>query len=137
MPIIEGRDFSGRRVIPSGIKLLLMLAVIMGFYVRSCWNKKKAELFLISEIKIEEVTLSTIEITFRLKNLTSANGKESVFIKAYSDNGDLIASRITSVEVQPDSDKVYRKLLEKFNRPLQKNESITKVTVEYYKSSIL
>jgi len=137
MPIIERPDLmQRRRSIPSSLKLILLAAVILGFYIRSCWYDTKDKYYEIGNIELTSQTISSVDVTFEITNNTKLYKKESVIIRLFTDNGDELASRITDVEIKPRSQRRYRKLIDKWKRQLRQGEQLSHATVEIYKPTI-
>jgi|SRR5690554_1632439 len=137
MPIIERPDNTRRTYIPPGIKLILLAAVILGFLLRSCWLEKREDYYEINNIVLADRTHSSVDVLFHVTNKTSMTREEPVLIKVYTTRGDVIASRLTNIEVQPRSRRRYRKMVEKWERPLLDGEELSHATIEIYKPSIL
>lgn len=137
MPIIKDRDFRRKRKIPDIIKLILLAAVIFGFYIRSCWNDAKERYYKVTDAKIVTNTRVSADISFKMRNQTDQKTSQPVLIKLYTESGQEIASRVVRITLLPNSNKEYLKELKKFKRALREGEKLGKVTVEYYKPSIL
>jgi len=137
MPVIERPDFTRRSYIPPGIKLILLAAVILGFLLRSCWLEKREDYYDIDEIVLTDQTHSSVDVLFVVTNKTRMTREEPFLIKVYTTRGDLIASRLTNVELPPRSRRRYRKMVEKWERPLLEGEELSHATIEIYKPSIL
>ena len=133
MRSIDRIDIKKRWTIPPTIKLILLVAVILGFIGRNCWMKNPGRNLQISEIEISEVTKVSADVKFTVANRAKITQKKSVLIKIFSPSGDLIASKITWIEIPAKSRKRYLKVLQKFNFPIENPEDIVDVTVEWYR----
>lgn len=137
MPIIERPDLMHkRRGIPPAVKLILLAAVLIGFYLRSCWYDRQVLYYEISDIELSDQTMSSVDVYFFVTNNTKMSKEESIIIRLYTDTGYEIASRITSIRIQPRSRVRYRKMIEKWSRRLYEDEQLSHATVELYKPSI-
>lgn len=137
MPLIERPDFSQkRRSIPAGVKLLLLAAVILGIFLRTCWYDTKERYYEITFIEFDSQTLSSADVIFSVKNHTNMERQESVEIRIYTDTGEELASRITAIDIPPRSERCHRKMVEGWNRALREGESLSHATVEIFKPSI-
>jgi hypothetical protein len=136
MPVIDRPDHTARRIVPPYIKLLLLGLVIIGFYFRSCWYDKREVYYQISNIELADQTRNSIDVVFEVTNNTNMQKEEAILIRVYTDRGEEIASRITSIELAPRSQKRYRKMVEKWSRPLYSDETLSHATVELYKPQI-
>lgn len=136
MPIIERPDYPRRRQVPAVLKLILLAAVILGIYLRSCWYDKREAYYEISDIELTGQTLSSVDVLFVITNKTRMQKEESVLIRLYTTRGDEIASRITSVDIAPRTRRRYRKMVEKWERPLYSDEQLSHATVEIFRPVI-
>ena len=137
MPIIERPDFTRRRAIPASLKLILLGAVILGLFLRSCWYDKRETYYEIDQIELTGQTLSSVDVLFVVTNNTRMQKEESVLIRLYTTRGDELASRITSIDIPPRSRRRYRKMIERWERPLYTDEELSHATVEIYRPVIL
>ncbi|RLD55253.1 MAG: hypothetical protein DRJ01_16895 [Bacteroidetes bacterium] len=137
MPIFERIDINKKRPIPVTIKLILLLAVIFGIYLRSCWKKNQEKQITISNIEISNITSANIDVRFNITNNTKMDLIKSLIIKIYSNTNQEIASKITRVKIPALSKRRYLKVIHKFNRPIKENETGLKSTVNIYIPSIL
>ena len=133
MSSFERIDIKKRWPIPPAIKLILLVAVILGLVVRNCWMKDPGRNLQISEIEITEVTKVSADVKFTVANRAKITLKKSVMIKIFSPSGDLIASKIAWIEIPAKSRKRYLKVLQKFNFPIENPDAIVDATVEFYK----
>lgn len=132
MPGFDRIDINKRWPIPNWIKLLLLIAVIFGFSLRSCWKKQQAEAVSISDIEIGDFTIATIDVNFVITNPHQVSLKKPILIRVILTSGEELASRLTSIEIPPQSRKRYLKMLDKFSQPLASLSQIEQVTVEVY-----
>ncbi|OQX70458.1 MAG: hypothetical protein B6D62_05040 [Candidatus Cloacimonas sp. 4484_275] len=135
MPKFERLDWNVKRPVPVTIKLLLMLAIIMGILMRNCWKKNQAKPIIISDVKITEITRVSIEVSYYVQNLASIPLKKSFIIRVFTKSGEELASKITQNEIPARSKKHYVKILQKFNMPLKDKSEIGHATVEVYTSA--
>ncbi len=137
MPIIERADLSDkRRNIPASVKLLLLAAVVVGLYLRTCWYDTKDRYYDITNIELAGQTLSSVDVYFIVRNYTNMERQESVLIRVFTDTDVELASRITTIDVLPRSERRYRKMVEGWSRALREGESLSHATVELFKPSI-
>ena len=134
MKSVDRIDIKKKWPIPASVKLILMLAVILGIWGRSCWLQTKDANIMISDIEVVEATKVTADIKFNVANRAEIALQKSFLIQIYNHRDELVASKITQIELPPKSNKRYLKVLEKFNIPLLNGiEDIKEVTVEVYK----
>ncbi|NQV17135.1 MAG: hypothetical protein HQ534_01125 [Armatimonadetes bacterium] len=133
MSSFERIDIKKRWPIPPALKLILLVAVILGLVGRKCWMKNPGRNLQISEIEITEVTKVSADVKFTVANRAKISLKKSVLIKIFSPSGELIASKIAWIEIPAKSRKRYLKVLQKFNFPIDNPDEIVDVTVDFYK----
>jgi len=134
MQSVDRIDIKKKWPIPAWVKMVLMLAVILGILGRSCWMKSKDVNIQIANIEVVDATKVTADIKFNVANRASIPLKKSFIIKIINQEDQLVASKITQIELPPKSNKRYLKVIEKFNIPLMHEaDDIKVVTVEVYK----
>ncbi len=133
MPLIERPDLTKRRSAPPTLKFLLLAAVLLGFFFRSCWYDRREAYYEISDIELRDQTHSSVDVLFVVTNKTRLEKEESVLIRLYTTRGDELASRITTIEVKPRARRRYRKLIENWERPLYEDEELSHATVKIFR----
>ncbi len=133
MPAFERIDIKKRRTIPPAVKLILLVAVIIGFMMHNCWKKSQGRNLQISEIEITELTRVSADVAFVVSSRASIELKKSVLIEIYTKSGELIASKISLITIPPKTRKRYLKVLQKFNFPLENPEDISEISITWYK----
>jgi hypothetical protein len=137
MAIVDRIDINKKRPAPPWIKMILLIAVLFGIYVRGCWIKNQSAQIFISDVFIQEFTTASIDVAFTIENKTGMKLNKNIIIKVNSDSGEEISSRITSVTLVPYSKKKHIKVLQKLNRPIREQADVAKVTVELFIPTIL
>jgi hypothetical protein len=134
MKSVDRIDIKKKWPIPAAVKMILMLAVIFGIVGRSCWMKNKSANLQISNIEVVGATRVSADIKFNIASRADIMLTKSFLIKIISHDDQLIASKITQLELPPKSNKRYLKVLQKFNIPLLNGiEDIKEVIIEVYK----
>ena len=134
MKSVDRIDIKKKWPIPPAVKMILMLAVILGLIGRSCWLKTKDTNIQITNIEVVEATKVSADVKFNVANRATIALNKSFLIKIIDNDDQLVASKITQIELPPKSNKRYLKVLQKFNVPLMNGvEDIKEVTVEVYK----
>ena len=134
MKSVDRIDIKKKWPIPPAVKMILMLAVILGIVGRSCWMKTKDANIQITGIEVVEATKVSADIKFNVANRADIALKKSFLIQIISKDDQLVASKITQIELPPKSNKRYLKVLQKFNIPLMNGiDDVKEVTVEVYK----
>lgn len=129
---LERMELKKKYPVSAAIKLLMLVAIVMGFYIRGCSRKNAAKLIKISYVEVSEVTSANIDIRFMVENRASAELKKNFLIKVFLENGEEVASKITTVTLQPNSRKKYLKVLSKFNMVVNSDTEVSYATVEMY-----
>ena len=135
MPRIEKPDFKTKKSIPSIIKFVLMIAVILGIWGRSCWRKSEIENFVFTNIVVENQTHVSVEVIFDVNNKTFQTGRKNILIEVFTDQHEMIASRITTIEVSANETRRYVRTIENFLWQLKENETIAYARVGLYQRS--
>ncbi|MDO9578775.1 MAG: hypothetical protein Q7J16_12905 [Candidatus Cloacimonadales bacterium] len=134
MESVDRIDIKKKWPIPPAVKLILMLAVVMGLVGRSCWLKTRDANIQITNIEVVEATKVSADVKFNVANRADIALTKSFLIKIIDKDDQLVASKITQIELPPKSNKRYLKVLQKFNIPLMNGiDDIKEVTVEVYK----
>ena len=133
MSAFERIDIKKRRTIPPAVKLILLVAVIIGFMMHNCWKKSQGRNLQISEIEITELTRVSADVAFVVSSRASIELKKSVLIEIYTKSGELIASKISLITIPPKTRKRYLKVLQKFNFPLDNPKDINEISITWYK----
>jgi len=136
MSLIERPDFKARRGIPVTMKLILMIAVIIGIWGRSCWRANERNNIIFEKVTITEITPVSVEFSFEVDNQTLQSGEKPVLIKVYTDREELLASRIAKVNIISNQKQKHFRIIDKFDRPLRQDEVISRVEVELYQKSV-
>ena len=134
MRSVDRIDMNKKRPIPTYIKLILLMAVIFGISIRSCWKKSENRSLLISEIEITEVTSGNVDVKFTVTNNTKVTLKKPFLIRVFTNSGEELTSKITQIEIEPRTSKRYLKVLRKYNIPLKNIDDVSHATVEIYVS---
>lgn len=133
MPVFERIDIKKRRPIPPLIQIILLVAIVFGIYLRSCWKKHQAASIQIQNVEIADYTPGNIDVTFTINNPHDVALKKALIIKIYDEDDYEVASKLVKVEIAPQSNKKYLKVLTKFNRSLL-DRKLSHATVEIYPS---
>lgn len=134
MPGIDRIDIKKRRPIPPYIKFILLIAVFAGIWIKSCSHKAQSEIIKISIVEITEITSGNIDVKFTVSNSSTVDFKKKVHIKVFLKSGELLADKITQIEIPGRKKKRYLKVLQKFNMPLKYPEDVDLATVDIYET---
>ena len=136
MAYFERMDMHKKRTIPTVIKLLLLIAVIVGISIRACWKKSQTDKIIITDVQIAEKTLSNIDVTFTVINKMGVDLKKDFIIKVYNNRDPVIATKITQIKLKAARRQKFRKVIQRFLQPIRDPQDIKKATVELHYRSI-
>jgi len=133
MRSVDRIDIKKKRPIPASAKLVLMLAVIFGLVMHTCWKKNQDKNIQISDIQISNITRMSLDISFTIASRASVELEKAFMIEVYTSSGELLTSKLTSINVAPKTRKRYIKVLQKFNIPLEDPDDIGDFRIYVYK----
>ena len=133
MRTVDRIDINKKRTIPPVTKLIMMLAVIMGLVLHTCWKKTQGDNLQISDIQLSNITRVSLDISFTIASRASIKLEKSFMIEIYTISGELLASKLTHITVPPKTRKRYIKVLQKFNMPLESPDDIGDFKIYVYK----
>ncbi|MDY6914978.1 MAG: hypothetical protein SVM86_01505 [Candidatus Cloacimonadota bacterium] len=136
MAYFDRMDMQRKQPIPVGIKMILLIAVIVGISIRACWKKSQTDKIIISEVQIVEKSLANIDVSFKVQNRMGVEVKKDFIIKVYNTQNEEIATKITQIKLPPASNRRYRKQISKFIKSISSTQEIAEATVELYYRSI-
>jgi len=133
MKSVDRIDIKKRRPISPTAKLILMLAVILGLVLHTCWKKTQGNNLQISDIQLSNITRISLDISFTLASRASIELDKTFMIEVYTTDGELLTSRLTHLTIPPKTRKRYIKVLQKFNMPLESPDDIGDFKIYVYK----
>ena len=133
MRSVDRIDINKKRAIPQASKLILMLAVIMGLVLHTCWKKTQGNNLQISDIQLSNITRISLDISFTIASRASIELEKSFMIEIYTTSGELLANKLTRLTIPPKTRKRYIKVLQKFNMPLESPDDIGDFKIYVYK----
>jgi len=137
MPTIGTPNIKKKNSISPTVKLILLVAVILGLIIWNCSQDREKSNILFEEITHENSTHLSVEVMFYINNKTLQSGRKPVLIQVFTSSGDMIASRITSIDLEPRSRRRIIRIIDNFERPLRADETISHVNVELFQRSFL
>ncbi|MDP8200773.1 MAG: hypothetical protein P9M11_01375 [Candidatus Tenebribacter burtonii] len=133
MKSVDRIDINKKRAIPPATKLILMIAVIIGLLLHTCWKKTQGDNLQISDIQLSNITHVSLDISFTIASRASVELEKSFMIEIYTTSGELLANKLTRLTIPPKTRKRYIKVLQKFNMPLNNPDDIGDFKVYIYK----
>ena len=133
MRSVDRIDINKKRSIPPAAKLIMMLAVVMGLVLHTCWKKTQGDNLQISDIQLSNITRISLDISFTIASRASIELKKSFMIEIYTTSGDLLANKLIHLSIPPKTRKRYIKVLQKFNMPLNDHDDIGDFKIYVYK----
>ncbi|HPM03165.1 MAG TPA: hypothetical protein PK816_13500 [Candidatus Cloacimonadota bacterium] len=127
--IIKPELTFSKRQIPNGVKIALLIAVVMGIWLRSCWKDYQKENIVFENIHLENSTPVSVDVLFTINNQTVKAGRHRIFIQVFTSKNDVITQKMTFVEIKAKSKDQYIKVLDKFKRPLEEGEILQKAII--------
>ncbi|MCD6177609.1 MAG: hypothetical protein J7K29_07210 [Candidatus Cloacimonetes bacterium] len=133
MESVDRIDINKKRAIPPLAKLIMMLAVILGLVLHTCWKKTQGDNLQISDIQLSNITRISLDISFTIASRADIELEKSFMIEIYTTSGDLLANKLTRLTIPPKTRKRYIKVLQKFNMPLESPDDIGDFKIYVYK----
>lgn len=132
MKSVDRIDIKKKRPIPPMVKLILLLAVILGLVLHNCWKKTQGDNLQISDIQLSNITRVSLDITFTIASRASVELEKNFMIEIYTKSGELLANKLTKLSIPPKTRKRYIKVLQKFNMPLDEPDNIGDFKIYVY-----
>jgi hypothetical protein len=110
----------------------LLIAFGFGIWFSTCWKNYQKNNITFENIRFQNQSNMSVDLYFTVNNPTYKNGKTRIYIQAYTNKNQKITSKITYIDLEPKSKQNFIKVLEKFERPLMKDEVIDKAAIEFY-----
>ena len=133
MRSVDRIDINKKRAIPPVAKLIMMLAVIIGLVLHTCWKKTQGDNLQISDIQLSNITRMRLDVSFTIASRASVELEKPFMIEIYNTSGELLANKLTSLTIPPKTRKRYIKVLQKFNMPLESPDDIGDFKIYVYK----
>ena len=133
MRSVDRIDINKKRSIPPVAKLIMMLAVIVGLVLHTCWKKTQGDNLQISDIQLSNITRMSLDVSFTIASRASVELEKSFMIEIYNTSGELLANKLTRLTIPPKTRKRYIKVLQKFNMPLESPDDIGDFKIYVYK----
>lgn len=133
MRSVDRIDINKKRAVPQTAKLIMMLAVIIGLVLHTCWKKNQGDNLQISDIQLSNITKISLDISFTVASRASIELEKSFMIEIYTTSGELLANKLTRLTIPPKTRKRYIKVLQKFNMPLESPDDISDFKIYVYK----
>jgi len=133
MRSVDRIDINKKRAIPPVAKLIMMLAVILGLVLHTCWKKTQGDNLQISDIQLSNITRISLDISFTIASRASVELEKSFMIEIYTTSGELLANKLTRITIPPKTSKRHIKVLQKFNMPLESPDDIGDFKIYVYK----
>lgn len=133
----ERLEFPAKYPIPKGIMLSVFIFIIIGISIHNCSQKQLAEEIQITEIAITDYSRFHIEVQYTLRNTSGMQRDVWLLLKAYSNKGEELGSSLFLVKAQPDRIQSMIKIMDKLNRPLDKDEIPYSATINVYTRKVI
>jgi len=123
--------------VPGYLKFIIFLLILFGVWGRSCARNNELKKIIFFDVSYDITSLASIEVFFNVENKTLYSGKKPILIEVYTNNGNLVASKLTNIEIEAKQTKKYVLVLDKFERALRVNESIGEVKICLYQRKVI
>lgn len=133
MKSVDRIDINRKWPIPNWVPMMLLIVAVCGLLIGRCSHRARKDYIQFSNIEVIAATHANIDIKFTARNISEIDfKKKGVLIRVVNEQGDEIASKITTINLTPGESKRFLKVLTKFNIPLRSSEEISEVKIETY-----
>lgn len=135
MAVFERSEIRGKKRLPSLLIILMVLGAFGGVGIYRWVTAHEKDTLLIGNIQATDTTRVSATIRFDVENRSDIRYKKKpVLIKIVGEDNEEIASRLTTVDIEPGIRQRHAKTISNFIRPLKTGEPMT-ATVEFYRHS--
>ena len=119
------------------MQFLLIVSVILGLWVRSCWRANEAEKIIFENVFIENITNASVDVAFDINNQTRQNRSKTILVKVITTNNDVIATKLVKADIKPMQITTHFTRVEKFDRMLAHDERLVGARVNIFQRKLL
>lgn len=132
MPIVDRMVFPRRYKPKQIVILLVVLAALLGLYIRSQTHKSLQQKVLIHSVNIEEYGSAFVQISFEIENKDTKDLDVMLLAKIWDQNEDEISSKLFQITLRAKSKGNRSHTLDKMTRALREGEKPYRATLELY-----
>jgi hypothetical protein len=137
MPRFERLDFPKKYPVPNWIKLAIIVALIAGFGIYDCSQKKVLDEIKVLDVKITDYSRVHIEVQYTIQSQSHVDRDIWFILKAFDIKGKELGSTLYQVNVKAGRSQPMLKILDKLERPLENGEKPDKATVSIYTRKVI
>jgi len=119
---IERTNFKKVKRMPTLVLGLIIFSIVFGYFVRIYWAENEERNITFENIILDHQTHISTEVLFEVDNNTRQSGRKSIMVEIRTQNDFLMASKITTVELQPKRRTNHIVIMENFVRPVREGE---------------
>ena len=132
---IPRSDLKKKKVSVS-LKFLLVVSLVVGFWVRSCWLSNEQESIIFENVFIENMTNSSVDVSFEILNNTPQSRHKLVMIEVITTNNSIIAKRMVKADITPRGRTHHYIHMDRFERMLASDERLVGARVKLYQRKL-
>lgn len=99
MSPFEAINFPKKYPVSASVKIVVLLLIIFGIWLRGCYYRQLPKEMIISEVSISNLTTQSVDVNFTLENRKGVNMDQNLFIQIFTTENYMIASKIVKVTV--------------------------------------
>jgi len=132
MPIVERLEFPRKYKLKSTVLLIALVCAIFGIWLRNHHQQVLNRDIVISEISFSDFGSQYIELSYRLQNLSRNEQNINLLARVWDKEGNELASALFPITVQPSSQSMRSKMLDRLNRTLKEGERPYRAEISLY-----
>ena len=137
MRSVDRIDINRKFPVPSWVPMVLLIAAIAGLLLGRCGHAAQDKYIEFSNIEVQEATQANIDVTFEAYNRSKISFHEKgILIRVYDKDGEEVASKITTIDLEPGQKERFLKVLTKITQVLRNIDDLGVITVEVYHPGI-
>ncbi|MDP8221619.1 MAG: hypothetical protein P9X26_09745 [Candidatus Stygibacter frigidus] len=137
MKSVDRLDMNRKWAMPSWVPMLMLVSAVSGLLIGRCGHAARDKYIVFYNIEVQEATQANIDVTFEAYNRSKVDFEgEGVLIRAYDENGEEIASKITIIDLKSGEKQRYLKVLTKLTKLIKNKDDVASVSVELYHPSL-
>jgi len=126
-----------KRKVTFGLKFLIVISLVVGFWFRSCWNSNELENIIFENIFIENITNASVDVCFEIYNRTRQARSKLILIEVITTNNEVIAKKMIKADIKPLDRTNHFARVDKFERMLAHDERLVGARVRLYQRKLL
>jgi len=132
MPIVDRLEFPRKYKLKSTVLLIAIACAIFGLWLRNHHQQSLNRDIVISEISFADYGTQYIELSYRLQNLSRKEQHINLLARVWDKEGNELASALFPIDIQPSSQSMRSKMLDRLNRTLKEGERPYRAEISLY-----